>query len=79
MNDAGERAVKAVQETVKQTHQEKKLQEMLILKGKLKKATARTKATNREAADDLSPTEKVVVVYDLVDLGRHKMELSFVG
>ena len=50
-----------------------------FVEGNFKEATARTKATNREAADDLSPTEKVVVVYDLVDLGRHKMELSFVG
>lgn len=78
VNDAGERAVKAVQETVGQTRQEKKLQQMLVVKGKIKKATGRTKAAYREAADDLTPAEKVEVAFDLADVCQ-ELEVSVSG
>ena len=47
VNDAGERAVKAVQETVHQACSEKKLQRMLLVKSKISKPSSRTKAAYR--------------------------------
>ena len=59
VNDAGERAVKAVQETVSQTTSEKKLQKMMLVKGKIKKPMARTKESYQLAASQLTPKEQL--------------------
>lgn len=54
VNDAGERAVKAVQETVGQTTSEKKLQKMMLVKGKIK-----TKESYSLAASQLTTEEQL--------------------
>ena len=59
VNNAGERAVKAVQETVSQTTSEKKLQKMMLVKGKIKKPMARTKESYQLAASQLTPEEQL--------------------
>ena len=76
VNDAGERAVKAVQETVMQTHNEIKLQKMLLVKNKMQKARSRTKAAYKEAADQLTPAEQVQAAFELDNLATEELEVS---
>ena len=70
VNDAGERAVKAVQETVQQTYSEAKLQKMLLVKGKIKKPVGRTKLAYRQAAEQIKPAELLDVAWDLGDFAK---------
>ena len=70
VNDVGERAVKAVQETVQQTYSETKLQKMLLVKGKIQKPAGRTKSAYREAAEQLTPAEMLDVAWDLGDFAN---------
>ena len=65
VNDAGERAVKAVQETVHQACSEKKLQRMLLVKSKISKPSSRTKAAYRAAAEQLTPTEQLSIAFSI--------------
>ena len=65
VNDASERAIKLIQETVTQTIDEKKLQKILLVKSKLSKPTHRTKKNYRDAANQLSPSEQLDLVFGM--------------
>ena len=65
VNDASERSVKLVQETVSQTLNEKKLQKMLLVKSSLEKPKSRTKKSYREAANQLSAAEQLDIAFGL--------------
>ena len=65
VNDASERAVKLVQETVNKAMSEKKLQKMLLVKSKLAKPKNRTKKAYREAAEQLTPSEQLEILFRL--------------
>ena len=76
VNDAGERAVKAVQDLVMQTTNEIKLQKMLVVKSKLQKSRSRTKAAYKAAAEQLTPAEQVQAAFDLDKLANEEHEVS---
>ena len=76
VNDAGERAVKAVQDLVMQTTNEIKLQKMLVVKSKLQKSRGRTKAAYRAAAEQLTPAEQVQAAFELEELANEEQEVS---
>ena len=76
VNDAGERAVKAVQDLVMQTTNEIKLQKMLVVKSKLKKSRGRTKAAYKAAVEQLTPAEQVQAAFDLDKLANEEHEVS---
>ena len=63
VNDAAERAVKAVQEVVLQLYDEKKLQKILMVKSKIDKLLSRTKAAYKEAVEQLTPAEKLTLAH----------------
>lgn len=65
VNDASERAVKLVQETVMQAISEIKLQKILVVKSKLAKPSSRTKKAYQEAAEVLTPSEQLDLVFGL--------------
>ena len=76
VNDAGERAVKAVQDLVMQTTNEIKLQKMLVVKSKLQKSRGRTKAAYKAAVEQLNPAEQVQAAFDLDKLANEEHEVS---
>ena len=76
VNDAGERAVKAVQDLVMQTTNDIKLQKMLVVKSKLQKSRERTKAAYKAAAEQLTPAEQVQAAFDLEELANEELEVS---
>ena len=76
VNDAGERAVKAVQDLVMQTTNEIKLQKMLVVKSKLKKSRGRTKAAYKAAVEQLNPAEQEQAAFDLNKLANEEHEVS---
>ena len=70
VNDAGGRAVNAVQDIEVQTTNEIKFQKMLVMKSKLQKSRGRTKAAYKAAAEQLTPAEQVQADFDLDQLAN---------
>lgn len=65
VNDASERCVKLIQETVEQAKSEDKLQKMLVVKSKIQRPKNRTKAAFKEAAEQLTPAQQIDLMFSV--------------